>query len=187
MGVGASNPGKHSGGSRRHHRGTSHNYQKNGWTQHYHNHSRAATSSGTPTIRQPNPAQNQWIQLEDQPQPSVTRGRRSPGGVMIRQVPVPAQPEPVQPILVTTTTRVHTPKSAAGGGGGAGQQKRGNKPKIDYSTVECGVCGHTGHGTRYCHHRNQTCHICNEQGHIASVCKQKVHHEGSRYKPRQVK
>uniref|UniRef100_A0A8D8B0P0 (northern house mosquito) hypothetical protein n=1 Tax=Culex pipiens TaxID=7175 RepID=A0A8D8B0P0_CULPI len=175
MGVGASNPGKHSGGSRRHHRGTSHNYQKNGWTQHYHSHSQTAASS---TIRQPNPAQNQWIQPEDQPQPSVTRGRRSPGGVMIRQAPA-AQPE-----SVTITTRVHTPKNAAGG---AGQQKRGNKPKIDYSTVECGVCGHTGHGTRYCHHRNQTCHICNEQGHIASVCKQKVHHEASRYKPRQVK
>lgn len=54
----------------------------------------------------------------------------------------------------------------------------------DYSNKECGVCGHTGHRTDRCRHRHQTCHICNAPGHLASVCKQKKHHIGSRYRPR---
>uniref|UniRef100_A0A1Q3F1U4 CCHC-type domain-containing protein n=1 Tax=Culex tarsalis TaxID=7177 RepID=A0A1Q3F1U4_CULTA len=185
MGVGASNPGKHSGGSKRHHHGGERNYQKNGWTQHYQNYNRTAAATS-------NSNQNQWDQPEDHPKPSVTRARRSPGGVLIQQATV-TQPQPTQPILVTTTTRIHTPAVQCGvqQPKPSGQQKRAgrgnNKPKIDYSTVECGVCGHTGHGTRFCHHRHQTCHICHGSGHIASVCRQKVHHEASRYKPRQVK
>uniref|UniRef100_A0A182XSR3 CCHC-type domain-containing protein n=1 Tax=Anopheles quadriannulatus TaxID=34691 RepID=A0A182XSR3_ANOQN len=56
-----------------------------------------------------------------------------------------------------------------------------NKPQ---SKRECNVCGHEGHASARCNHRNQTCNICGQVGHLASVCTQKTHHPNSIYKPR---
>lgn len=52
------------------------------------------------------------------------------------------------------------------------------------NTEECFVCGHEGHNGFRCFHRNMTCHICKEPGHLASVCKEKMHHAESIYKPK---
>lgn len=173
MGTASSHPGKRAGGSgshsKSHHRGNGRSHQQNGWTQHYQNHSRTVTQQANPVCQQ---------EVQPTKPSSIAKNRLSPGGIVIQQTTVT---QPAAPMLMSTTTT--TTRTMAQQPAGQKQRGRGGKPKIDYSTVECGVCGHTGHGTRFCHHRNQTCHICFEQGHIASVCKQKVHHEGSRYKP----
>uniref|UniRef100_A0A1Q3FJL5 Putative e3 ubiquitin ligase n=1 Tax=Culex tarsalis TaxID=7177 RepID=A0A1Q3FJL5_CULTA len=47
---------------------------------------------------------------------------------------------------------------------------------------ECKCCGHPGHKTENCYHRNRTCDICHEPGHIASVCSQIFEAENSQFK-----